>query len=157
MSLVEANAMTNDGIDSQEAPGAASLAGPEGSAGLNGAQPAGDAQQEQDTRAWTRICPFDDIIPNAGVCALVEGRHVAVFRLRQGQLFAIDNIDPKSGASVLSRGLVGNLGDRLVVASPIYKNHFDLTNGECLEAAEHSVKSHDVRVHEGVVFVALGA
>ena len=94
-----------------------------------------------------------DIVPDTGVCALVEGRHVAVFRLGQGQLFAIDNIDPKSGASVLSRGLVGNLGDRLVVASPIYKHHFDLQTGECIEAPANSVSSYPVRLEDGKVWV----
>lgn len=56
--------------------------------------------------AWTDICPVDDILPDTGVCALVQGRHVAVFRVGTDRFFAIDNVDPKSGASVLSRGLV---------------------------------------------------
>ena len=105
--------------------------------------------------SWTAICETGDLLPNVGVCALVENHHVAVFRLADGQYFAIDNVDPKSGASVLSRGLVGNLGDRLVVASPLYKNHFDLRTGECLEAPEHSVRAHAVRVDQGRVQVAL--
>ena len=108
-----------------------------------------------DTLTWTDVCAVDDILPNTGVCALVDGRHVAVFRLGGQQFFAIDNIDPKSGASVLSRGLVGNLGDRLVVASPLYKNHFDLRTGECIEAPEHSVRAHEVRVEGGRLLVAL--
>jgi nitrite reductase (NADH) small subunit len=109
-----------------------------------------------DTLAWTAVCRLDDILPDTGVCALVTGRHVAVFRLADGTLHAIDNIDPKSGASVLSRGLVGNLGERLVVASPIFKNHFDLRSGECLEAPEHSVRAHRVRLDGERVLVALG-
>jgi nitrite reductase (NADH) small subunit len=108
-----------------------------------------------DTLAWTAVCALDDILPDTGVCALVEGRHVAIFRLAGGTLHAIDNIDPKSGASVLSRGLVGNLGERIVVASPIFKNHFDLATGECLEFPEHSVQAHAVRVEDGRVLVAL--
>jgi nitrite reductase (NADH) small subunit len=104
---------------------------------------------------WTAVCAADDILPDTGVCALVDKRHVAVFRLGTERYFAIDNVDPKSGASVLSRGLVGNLGERLVVASPLYKNHFDLTTGECLEAPEHSVRAHAVRVEGGRVLVAL--
>ena len=59
---------------------------------------------------WTDICTVDDILPGTGVCALVAGQHVAVFRTSDDQFFAIDNVDPKSGASVLSRGLIGNLG-----------------------------------------------
>lgn len=107
------------------------------------------------TASWTDVCAVDDIIPNTGVCALVADRHVAVFRLGADQFFAIDNVDPKSGASVLSRGLLGSLGERIVVASPLYKNHFDLRTGECLEMPEHSVRAHAVKVQSGSVQVAL--
>ena len=109
-----------------------------------------------DTLQWTAVCAADDILPNTGVCALVAGRHVAVFRIGDNQFHAIDNIDPQSGASVLSRGLVGSLGDRVVVASPLYKNHFDLRTGECLEAPQNSVRPHAVRVDGGRVLVAHG-
>jgi nitrite reductase (NADH) small subunit len=104
---------------------------------------------------WTDVCAVEDILPGTGVCALVGGRHVAVFRIGGDRFFAIDNVDPKSGASVLSRGLVGNLGDRLVVASPLYKNHFDLQTGECLELPEQSVRAHAVRADSGRVSVAV--
>ncbi len=107
------------------------------------------------THSWTTVCAVDDIVPHTGVCALVDERHVAVFRLGDERFFAIDNIDPKSGASVLARGLIGSLGERIVVASPLYKNHFDLATGECLEAAEHSVSVHAVRVEDGRVLIAL--
>lgn len=111
------------------------------------------------TQNWTDICAVDDILPSTGVCALVDNRHVAVFRLNNAdgsdQFFAIDNVDPKSGASVLSRGLMGNLGERIVVASPLYKNHFDLRTGECVETPEQSVSAHGVRVDAGRVSVAL--
>ena len=108
------------------------------------------------TTRWTAVCAEGDILPGTGVCALVEGTHVAVFRVgAQQDFYAIDNVDPKAGASVLSRGLVGSIGERIVVASPLYKNHFDLRSGECLEAPEHSVRAHEVRVHDGRVMVAL--
>ncbi|RZL54254.1 MAG: nitrite reductase small subunit NirD [Variovorax sp.] len=111
----------------------------------------------ETTLRWTDVCAAADILPDTGVCALVDGVHVAVFRIGEDeQFFAIDNVDPKSGASVLSRGLTGSLGDRIVVASPIYKNHFDLRTGECLESPEHSVRAHAVRVEAGGVQVALG-
>jgi len=103
---------------------------------------------------WNAVCAFDEIVPDTGVCALLGGRQVAVFRVGQEQLFAIDNYDPNSNAAVLSRGLVGSLGERIVVASPIYKHHFDLQTGECLEAPAHSVSSFPVRVENGTVWVA---
>ena len=107
-----------------------------------------------DSLDWTDICAVDDILPNTGVCALVADLHVAVFRTGSDQFFAIDNVDPKSGASVLSRGLIGSLSGRVVVASPLYKNHFDLQTGECLEMPEQSVRTYSVRAVRGRVSVA---
>ena len=111
---------------------------------------------EIEAPSWEAVCSVDDILPNTGVCVLVNDRHVAVFHVNDGtpRLFAIDNYDPNSQASVLSRGLVGNLGERIVVASPIYKQHFDLQTGECLEAPENSVQAYPVRIENGTVLVA---
>lgn len=108
-------------------------------------------------RNWKPVCSVDDIVPNTGICALVEDRHVAIFHVEEAgeQVFAIDNVDPNVRASVLSRGLVGNLGDRIVVASPIYKHHFDLRSGECLEAPEHSVAAYAVKVEDRTVLVSI--
>lgn len=96
-------------------------------------------------------------MPNTGVCALVDGDQVAVFRVAgntsQG-VYAIGNYDPNAHAAVLSRGLIGNLGERIVVASPIYKQHFDLTTGECLEAPANSVHAYATKVEDGKVWVA---
>lgn len=106
---------------------------------------------------WITVCRHDDIVPDTGVCALVQGRHVAVFRIDadDAKVFAIDNVDPRSHASVLSRGLTGSLGGRVVVASPLYKHHFDLRTGECLEEPRWSVSSYDACVVSGDVMVRL--
>jgi len=107
------------------------------------------------TKEWNAVCPLARIVPDTGVCALLNGRQVAVFRVGgdDARVFAIDNYDPNSDAAVLSRGLVGSIGDRVVVASPIYKQHFDLQTGECLEAPHHSVASYPVRIEDGQVWV----
>lgn len=109
----------------------------------------------QNHQHWSPVCPLDDILPGTGVCALVDRRHVAVFRINDGEdrLFAIDNYDPNAQASVLSRGLIGNLNERLVVASPIYKHHFDLESGTCIEVPENSVRSWPVRVENRMVWI----
>ena len=98
------------------------------------------------TNGWTLVCDLEDIVPNTGVCALVDDEQVAVFRIGEHELYAIDNFDPNASAYVLSRGLIGSLGERVVVASPIYKQHFDLRTGECLEAPEHSVRAWKVQL-----------
>jgi len=105
---------------------------------------------------WTAVCRLDEIVPDTGVCALVGGRQVAVFRVGfdAPRVYAIDNFDPNAQAAVLSRGLVGSIGERIVVASPIYKQHFDLGSGECLEAPEHSVASYPARIEGGTVWIA---
>ncbi|OLL31303.1 nitrite reductase small subunit [Burkholderia sp. SRS-W-2-2016] len=118
-------------------------------------------KNERLPRAWTAICPLDDIVPNTGVCALINGEQVAVFHVDGGDvqtdgtptIYAIENFDPGSHAAVLSRGLVGSLGERIVVASPIYKHHFDLRTGECLETPAYSVSAFAARVENGQVMV----
>jgi len=107
---------------------------------------------------WTYVCPLDEILPNSGVCAKVGAHQVAVFRLmattgEEEGVFALDNIDPRSGAAVLSRGLVGDLGGVAVVASPVYKQHYELSTGRCLEDEALSVLRYEVRIAEGMVLV----
>ncbi|MDR0096868.1 nitrite reductase (NAD(P)H) small subunit, partial [Acinetobacter baumannii] len=55
---------------------------------------------------WTRVCAVSDILPGTGVCALIAGQQVAVFRVA-GRVFALGNLDPFTGVGVLSRGLTG--------------------------------------------------
>src|SRR6185312_10301534 len=84
---------------------------------------------------WTRVCALEDIVPETGVAALVGERQVAIFRVRDA-VHAIGNRDPASGVNVLCRGLVGDVGGEAVVASPIYKQHYSLITGRCLEEPE---------------------
>jgi nitrite reductase (NADH) small subunit len=99
-----------------------------------------------------RVCRLDDIVPDTGVCALVAGEQVAVFRIQE-KVFAIGNRDPFSGANVLSRGIVGDLGGEVVVASPVYKQHFSLLTGCCLEDGAVRVPVYAASVEEGFVMV----
>jgi len=102
---------------------------------------------------WVAVCKLSDIVPDTGVCALVHGRQVAVFRLSDGSVYAVDNLDPFSKANVLSRGIVGDLKGELVVASPVYKQHFNLTTGQCLEEADVRIAAFRARVDGDTVLV----
>jgi len=104
-------------------------------------------------KRWTAVCPLDDIVPDTGVCALAGGRQVAVFRVGAEQVFALSNHDPFSKANVLSRGIVGDLKGELVVASPVYKQHFRLATGLCVEDESVAVPTYAVRVRDGMVEV----
>ena len=97
---------------------------------------------------WYVVCRVDDLIEGSGVCALINGQQVALFYLpdEAQQVFAIDNYDPIGNANVLSRGIVGDLQKNLVVASPLYKEHFNLHNGRCLEKSEYRVRVWPARI-----------
>ncbi len=106
------------------------------------------------SRTWVDVCPLEKLIPGRGVCALVGGIQVAVFRIAGEEIYALSNYDPFSRAFVLSRGIVGSRAERLKVASPVYKQSFDLDTGVCLDDATVSVRTFEVRVLDGVVQVA---
>ena len=103
--------------------------------------------------AMTTVCAVEAVPLEGGVAALVDGAAVAVFRTHAGEVFALGNVDPFSGASVLSRGIVGTRGDAPVVSSPMYKQAFDLRTGQCVDDPAVSVPSYDVAVVDGVVVV----
>lgn len=109
------------------------------------------------TQHMTEICAAEAIDVETGVAALVGGEAVAVFRTYAGEVFALSNYDPFSHASVLSRGIVGTRtvnGEPVdFVASPIYKEAFDLRTGACLDKPEVSIPAYDVELREGVVYV----
>ena len=105
---------------------------------------------------WNPVCPLTQILPATGVCALVRGQQVAIFRPRNDeQLYAISNIDPFADASVLSRGIIAEHQDALWVASPLKKQHFRLSDGYCMEVEMRSVATWPVRVNAGQVEVCL--
>lgn len=106
---------------------------------------------------WTRVCDLDRLPVERGVCALVAGAQVALFRTATGEVHALGNRDPFSGAMVLSRGIVGSRGDTATVASPMYKQVFALDSGRCLDDAAVAVPVHLVRVLDGGVEVRLVA
>lgn len=102
------------------------------------------------------ICNIDDIVPNTGVCALIDNEQVAIFRIttKNGDaLYAISNFDPFSKANVLSRGLVGCKNSVVTVASPIYKHLFSLQTGQCLDDESVQLKTWPVDLQGNAVVI----
>lgn len=105
--------------------------------------------------SFEKICAISDIIPGTGVCALVNGKQIAVFRPSDEEyVLAISNTDPFFHANVLSRGLICQHQGELWVASPLKKQRFNLTTGRCLEDERFSVHAYSARVVEGMVEIA---
>jgi len=104
-----------------------------------------------------KICEQTDLVANSGICAIVEGKQIALFYLPKETptVYAIGNWDPIGKANVLSRGMVGDINQRLVVASPLYKQHFDLQTGNCIEDRAISVPVYHVELVADEVLVTL--
>jgi nitrite reductase (NADH) small subunit len=102
---------------------------------------------------WINVCKTTDLVPQVGACAKVMDEQVAIFLIDE-KVYAVDNLDPFSNANVLSRGIVGELGGKTVIASPVYKQHFDLETGECLEDAEVSIKTYAVNIENDQIQIA---
>ena len=104
---------------------------------------------------YLKICAMNDIPPNAGVCALVDGKQIAIFRIGDDrELYAISNYDPFSKANVISRGIVGTMGEIPKVVSPIYKQQFNLTNGHCIDNPKVSIPTYPIREQGGAIYVS---
>ncbi|MHC8314703.1 nitrite reductase small subunit NirD [Pseudomonas sp. LB3P31] len=109
---------------------------------------------QRNLAAWKMVCREQDLVSNSGVVVWFEGAQVALFYLPDAQgrsLYAIDNHDPQSGANVIGRGLIGCIKGDMVVASPIYKQHFRLEDGHCLESPQQRLRVWPVRLNGGLV------
>lgn len=118
------------------------------------------AMHVTDTSIWRAVCGREDLVLNSGVVALVGNAQVALFYVASiggaPQLFAVDNRDPVTGVNVIGRGLVGSLGGDLVIASPLYKQHYRLEDGTCLEDDALRLRTWPVRLAGDVVEIDVG-
>ena len=53
----------------------------------------------QDIQVWTTACAYDRMIPGRGVGVLLDdGTQAPLFRLDDGSVHAVGNVDPFSGS-----------------------------------------------------------
>ncbi|WP_075186158.1 nitrite reductase small subunit NirD [Teredinibacter haidensis] len=102
---------------------------------------------------WVSVCDASELSPFLGVRALLDQEQVAIFKVKD-ELYALNAIDPFTKTAVLARGIVGDLKEQLVVASPLYKQHFNLQTGVCLEDETVSVQTYPVREQDGQIQLA---
>lgn len=105
--------------------------------------------------AWYRVCSVEDLEPGWGEAALIAGRQVALIRTAAGEVFAVEQADPATGAHVMARGITGSRGARPTLASPLHKEVYDLATGECLGNPELRLGTFPARIADGYVEVEL--
>lgn len=110
-----------------------------------------DELWRSDARRWHEVDlgPLDFIPLGEGRAYIVAGRHIAVFRQRDGRVFAIDNRCPHRGGP-LADGIVGGG----VVICPLHAWKFDLHTGRCL-GEDVALETYPVRVVNGRILVQL--
>jgi nitrite reductase (NADH) small subunit len=116
-----------------------------------------DAKLSSDAR-WFDVCRVDDITPDTGVAALIGGHQIAIVRVGQGdeqRIFAVGNYDPFSKAFVIARGIVGDRAGVPKIASPIFKQNFDLRTGQCLDDPSVRLPSYPVQVRDGRIAISI--
>ena len=74
---------------------------------------------------------LDQIPLGQGMCFIFDGQEIAVFRNRDGRIFAIENRCPHRRGP-LSEGIIGNEQ----VVCPLHGHKFNLTTGQGSEAHE---------------------
>ncbi|MGL5829414.1 MAG: nitrite reductase small subunit NirD [Angustibacter sp.] len=104
---------------------------------------------------WVAVCAYDSLLPERAVAALIDGHQIAIIRTHDGQVFAVGQRDPFSGANVISRGIVGTRGGVNTITSPVYKQAFDLHTGQCLDDPSIHLPTWPTRNHNGAVQIGM--
>lgn len=110
-------------------------------------------------KQWVPACALHVLVPGRGVAVLLPGGgQAALFLLPNGMIYAVDNLDPYSGAAVMSRGLTGDHAGEPTVASPLLKQVFSLRTGVAIDDPDNpdvALPTYSVRVHHGIVRIGI--
>jgi nitrite reductase (NADH) small subunit len=108
------------------------------------------------TEKWVTVLDSDRLHADQGRCVLIDGKQIAIFRTGDdNELFGLSNVDPFSGAAVISRGIVGSSKGEPKVASPMFKQSFSLRTGICFDDPTVELTTYEVRERGGSIEVLL--
>jgi len=99
---------------------------------------------------WQNVCHRKDLVPHSGIAVMLGKEPVAIFWLpgHDTELYAIGHTDPFSGSEVLAHGILCESQGVWSVASPLYKQHFRLDTGRCIETPDVGVDVWAVRIEQ---------
>lgn len=103
----------------------------------------------QGTTTWVLVGSVEQIGLGQGRCFLIGGRKVALFRLRNGEVHALDAACPHR-AGPLAEGVVGHD----TVICPFHGYKFSLADGRGLDN-DFAVSSYPAEVRDRMIFLRL--
>ena len=110
----------------------------------------------ETTTTWVPTCEVTELEPGWGEVALIgRQQQVALVRVAEEEVYAVDHHDPHTGAPVMARGIVGSRGDRPTIASPLHKEVYDLGTGECFTDSALALRTYRTRIVGGMIEVEL--
>lgn len=105
---------------------------------------------------WVKACKTSDVPENGGACVLIKGEQIAIFNFtRRNEWFATQNLCPHKKQMVLSRGMIGSVGDIPKVACPFHKKTFSLQSGQCLSGDDFEIKTYPTKVEGDQLYVGI--
>jgi nitrite reductase (NADH) large subunit len=108
------------------------------------------------TERWVQVGKTWDFPKDGGASIKYGKTQIAVFNFEsRGEWYASQNMCPHRREFVLSRGLLGDQGDKPKVACPVHKKTFSLETGKGLSDKEFSIQTFPVKIEGDDVFVRL--
>ncbi|MEI8619292.1 nitrite reductase (NAD(P)H) small subunit [Pseudoalteromonas sp. B193] len=105
--------------------------------------------------SWHNIGTIDNLVANSGVCALVNNQQVAIFYIPQNPTLCLPlATTTRLAKPTYCRVALGSVDNKLVVSSPLYKQHFCLETGECLEAEAIHLPVFNAKIEDDSVFIS---
>jgi nitrite reductase (NADH) small subunit len=111
------------------------------------------AEAKEIDTAWTKVCDLAEISVGSGTCARLGGAQVAVFRISESEIRAVQNVCPHSGMPVLHQGVVGDHGGEPKVACPLHKRVYSLEDGRNLSGENGKVRVFGARIEDNAIWV----
>jgi nitrite reductase [NAD(P)H] small subunit len=106
------------------------------------------------TTTATRVplCGIEELPPGLGRSFEIGDRLIAVFRGRNGNVFAVEGRCPHKGGPLADGMLVGEQ-----VVCPLHAFRFDGMSGECEQSGVCPIETYPAEVHNGAVIVTVAA
>jgi nitrite reductase (NADH) small subunit len=97
------------------------------------------------------VANYSNLKTRAGYAIKIDETEIALFKLSNGEVYAIENHSPHPKGGVLSEGLVSGS----YVYCPVYDWKISLVNGKVQAPDVGQVRTFQVDVKEDIVFIEL--